>query len=42
MYELFVREMIAFASEHIQASLEVVVAEDGLDRVEMKLGILQV
>ncbi|VBB33788.1 unnamed protein product [Acanthocheilonema viteae] len=33
--------MITFASEHIQASLEVIVIEEGLDRLEMKLGILQ-
>lgn len=34
--------MITFASEHIYASLEVVVIEDGLDILEIKLGILQV
>ncbi|VDK83539.1 unnamed protein product [Litomosoides sigmodontis] len=35
------REMIIFASEHIYASLDVVVIEDGLDMLEIKLGILQ-
>ncbi|KAL3997545.1 Protein kinase domain family protein [Acanthocheilonema viteae] len=35
------KEMITFASEHIQASLGVIVIEEGLDRLEMKLGILQ-
>ncbi|CAG9536002.1 unnamed protein product [Cercopithifilaria johnstoni] len=35
------KEMITFASEHIQANLEVVVINDGLDRLEVKLGILQ-
>ncbi|VDN88168.1 unnamed protein product, partial [Brugia pahangi] len=36
------KEMISFASEHIQANLEVTMLEDGLGRLEMKLGILQV
>uniref|UniRef100_A0A1I7VN19 SCY1 protein kinase n=1 Tax=Loa loa TaxID=7209 RepID=A0A1I7VN19_LOALO len=35
------KEMITFASENIQASLEVIVVEDGLGKLEMKLGILQ-
>ncbi|KAK6105619.1 Protein kinase domain family protein [Brugia pahangi] len=35
------KEMISFASEHIQANLEVTMLEDGLGRLEMKLGILQ-
>uniref|UniRef100_A0A1I8EU96 Protein kinase domain-containing protein n=1 Tax=Wuchereria bancrofti TaxID=6293 RepID=A0A1I8EU96_WUCBA len=35
------KEMISFASEHIQASLEVTVLENGLGKLEMKLGILQ-
>uniref|UniRef100_A0A915PWK2 Protein kinase domain-containing protein n=1 Tax=Setaria digitata TaxID=48799 RepID=A0A915PWK2_9BILA len=35
------KEVIAFASEHVRASLEVVVMEGGLDRIEIKLGILQ-
>lgn len=34
--------MITFASEYIQASLEVIVTEDGYDKLEIKLGILQV
>lgn len=33
---------MAFASECVYASLEVVVIEDGLDSLEMKLGVLQV
>ncbi|VDK49368.1 unnamed protein product [Gongylonema pulchrum] len=33
--------MMAFAAECVYASLEMVVNEDGLDCLEMKLGLLQ-
>ncbi|VDM94575.1 unnamed protein product, partial [Onchocerca ochengi] len=35
------KEMITFATEHIQANLEVVMIQDEIGRLEMKLGILQ-
>lgn len=36
------RDMMAFASESIHASLETTIIEGGMDKLEMKLGLLQV
>ncbi|KAM3722266.1 SCY1-like protein [Dirofilaria immitis] len=35
------KEIMTFATEHIHASLEAIVIEDGIGKLEMKLGILQ-
>ncbi|VDM23961.1 unnamed protein product [Toxocara canis] len=36
------KEMLAFATERVHASLETMVLEGGVDKLEMKLGILQI
>lgn len=36
------REFLAFATESVCASLDTVVVEEGIERLEMKLGVLQV
>uniref|UniRef100_A0A9J2P300 Protein kinase domain-containing protein n=1 Tax=Ascaris lumbricoides TaxID=6252 RepID=A0A9J2P300_ASCLU len=35
-------EMLAFATERVYASLETIVLEGGIDKLEMKLGVLQI